>query len=180
MFILTLSQTTIIRLFQTGRVSRRQFQICWKWQRAPHTSRKHCRKRRNCSLRAISCFPKVFSKDLYCIHVKNKGLFGNEKRQFSQTTIFTFFKLKEFADDIFKFHEKDRKVSKRVENIAGKGEIARYEQFLLFPQRFQKTFTADTSNPGPVWKRINLKKNFIDFHGQLYVTVRARDDHERD
>ena len=26
----------------------------------------------------------------------------------------------------------------------GKGEIARYEQFLLFPQCFQKTCTADT------------------------------------
>ena len=26
----------------------------------------------------------------------------------------------------------------RVENIVGKGEIARYEQFLLFPQCFQK------------------------------------------
>ena len=31
------------------------------------------------------------------------------------------------------------KFSKRVENTAGKGEIARYEQFLLFPQCFQKT-----------------------------------------
>ena len=28
------------------------------------------------------------------------------------------------------------------ENTAGKGEIARYEQFLLFPQCFQKTCTA--------------------------------------
>ena len=26
------------------------------------------------------------------------------------------------------------KFSKQVENIVGKGEIARYEQFLLFPQ----------------------------------------------
>ena len=33
---------------------------------------------------------------------------------------------------------------KRVENTVGKGEIARYEQFLLFPQCFQKTCTADT------------------------------------
>ena len=32
--------------------------------------RKHCGKRRNCSLRAISPFPTVFSKDLYCRHVK--------------------------------------------------------------------------------------------------------------
>ena len=36
------------------------------------------------------------------------------------------------------------KVSKRVENTEGKGEIARYEQFLLFPQCFQKTCIADT------------------------------------
>ena len=32
-----------------------------------------------------------------------------------------------------------------VENIVGKGEIARYEQFLLFPQCFQKLFVADVS-----------------------------------
>ena len=31
-----------------------------------------------------------------------------------------------------------------IENTVGKGEIARYEQFLLFPQCFQKTYTADT------------------------------------
>ena len=34
-------------------------------------------------------------------------------------------KLKEFADDNFKFDENGRKLSKRVENIVGKGEIAR-------------------------------------------------------
>ena len=34
--------------------------------------------------------------------------------------------------------------SKRVEKIVGKGEIARYEQFLLFSQCFQKISTADT------------------------------------
>ena len=32
----------------------------------------------------------------------------------------------------------------RVENSVAKGEIARYEQFLLLPQCFQKTYTADT------------------------------------
>ena len=31
-----------------------------------------------------------------------------------------------------------------VENAVGKGEIARDEQFLLFPQSFQMTSTADT------------------------------------
>ena len=33
----------------------------------------------------------------------------------------------------------------RVENIVGKGEIARYEQFLLFPQCFQKLSVVDAS-----------------------------------
>ena len=32
---------------------------------------KHCGKRRNCSLREISPFPTVFSKDLYDRHVKH-------------------------------------------------------------------------------------------------------------
>ena len=34
--------------------------------------------------------------------------------------------------------------SKRVENTVRKGEIARYEQFLLFPQCFQESCSADT------------------------------------
>ena len=43
-----------------------------------------------------------------------------------------------FADNNFKFDKNGRKLSKRVENTVGKGEIARYEQFLLFPQCFKK------------------------------------------
>ena len=33
-----------------------------------------------------------------------------------------------------------------VENIVGKGEIARYEQFLLFPQCFKKQSVVDVLN----------------------------------
>ena len=40
------------------------------------TGRKRRGKRRNCSLRAISLFPTVFSKDLYCIHVNTRACFG--------------------------------------------------------------------------------------------------------
>ena len=36
-------------------------------------------------------------------------------------------------------------LSDLVENIVGKGEIARYEQFLLFPQCFQKLSVIDVS-----------------------------------
>ena len=40
----------------------------------------------------------------------------------------------------------------------GKGEIACYKQFLLFPQWFQKISSADKWKPGLVWEKI---KRFI-------------------
>ena len=52
-------------------------------------------------------------------------------------------KLKEFADDNFKFDENGIKFSIRVENTVGKGEIAHYKIFLLFPQCFKKTCTGN-------------------------------------
>ena len=52
-------------------------------------------------------------------------------------------KLKGFADDNVELDDNGRKSSKRVENAVGKGEIACYEQFLLFLQCFQMTCTAD-------------------------------------
>ena len=55
------------------------------------------------------------------------------------TTNFSFFKLKDLADDNFNAMKMAESYPKREENNAGKGEIARYEQFLLFPQCFQKT-----------------------------------------
>ena len=64
-------------------------------------------------------------------------------------------KLKEYADDNFQFDESDRMFSKRVENAVGKGEIAHYEQFLLFLQCFRWTYTADPSKTGTVRERVN-------------------------
>ena len=46
-------------------------------------------------------------------------------------------KLKELADDNFIFDKIDRLYFRQVENTVRKGEIARYEQFLLFPLCFQ-------------------------------------------
>ena len=63
---------------------------------------------------------------------------------FSKRQIFDSPKLKQFADNNFEFDENGRKFSKRVENTVGNREIACYELFLLFPQCFQKTCTADT------------------------------------
>ena len=55
------------------------------------------------------------------------------KRGLNSLQILDSSKLKEFADYNFKFDENDGKFSKMVENTVGNEEIARYEQFLLFP-----------------------------------------------
>ena len=60
--------------------------------------------------------------------------------------------MKEFADDNFKFDENGSKLSKWVENIVGKGEIARYEQFLLFPRCFQKACFPGVSKGVIMWE----------------------------
>ena len=48
-----------------------------------------------------------------------------------------------------------RKFSIRVENTVGKGEIACYEQFLLFPQCLQKASFLETSKGVIVWEWVN-------------------------
>ena len=54
----------------------------------------------------------------------------------SQATNLDFSKLKVPADDNFKFDKNSKNLSKWVQNTVGKGEIACYEQFLLFQQCF--------------------------------------------
>ena len=62
---------------------------------------------------------------------------------FPNDKILDFSKLKQFADNNSKFEDSGKKFAKRVDNTVGKGEIARYEQFFLFPQCF-KTRITDT------------------------------------
>ena len=79
----------------------------------------------------FSFFATVFSEDREEVNPFKRQLLNSSK-------------LKEFSDDNFKLTENGRKLSKWVENTVGKEEIARNEQFLLFPHCFQKTSTADT------------------------------------
>ena len=65
-------------------------------------------------------------------------------------------KLKQIEDNIFKFDENSRKFSKWVENTVGRGEIARYEQFLLFPQCFQKGCFLQASKGVIVWEWVKI------------------------
>ena len=69
-FLLTYYQMTNFRLFQTERVCRQHFRIWRKCKKVIQMGRKHCGKRRNCSLRAISPFPTVFSIGLFPRGVK--------------------------------------------------------------------------------------------------------------
>ena len=64
--------------------------------------------------------------------------------------------LKQFADDNFKFDENGRKLSKQVENTVGRGEIACYEEFLLFPQCFQKACFPGASKGVIVWEWVKV------------------------
>ena len=57
------------------------------------------------------------------------------------------------------------KFSKWVENTVGKGEIARYEQFLLFPQCFQKACFPGASKGVNVLEWVNSSVTAIHcFH----------------
>ena len=47
------------------------------------------------------------------------------------------------------------KLSKRVENTVGKGDIAPYEKFLLFPQCFQKACFPGASKGVIEWEWVN-------------------------
>ena len=79
--------------------------------------------------------------------------------------------MKEFADDNFKFDEDGRKLFKRVENTVGNGEIARHEQFLLFPQCFQKASFPGASKGVTVWKWANCIVPSRTAHGYASIML---------
>ena len=86
-----------------------------------------------------------------------------QSKPFLKRSILDLSKLKEIANDNFKVDDYGTKFSKRVENTVGKGEIARYEQFLLSPHCFQKTYTADTQKPGLVLEWVKTFPPVINF-----------------
>ena len=103
-------------------------------------------------------FPQSFQKVSYA------GL--GKELTLSQTTNFRVLQTKGFADNNFKFDENGRKFTKRSENTVGKGGNAHYEQFLLFPQFFQRTCATDRLKPGLVleqqWRETICKKSCFD------------------
>ena len=101
----------------------------------------------------------------------------------SQTTNLDLSKLREFANDNFDFVENVRKLFKQVENTVGKGEIARYEQFLFFPV-FSKQLVLQThKNQGLFGKGlINYfpsKPYVLGSHLTIYLTIMTFNDPEK-
>ena len=82
-----------------------------------------------------------WNKELNSFIYTNFNLFPNDN-------ISEWSKMKEFADDNLKFDLSGKKFSKWVENTVGKGEIARYEQFLLFPPNFKRRTLQTRKNQG--------------------------------
>ena len=87
-------------------------------------------------------------------------------------------KLKQSADDNFKLDENSKKFSKRVGDTVGKGEIARYEQFLLCPQCFQKACFPGVSKGVIVWEWVKsfdlYISNFLSSGGELNRKARFK------
>ena len=111
---------------------------------------------------ALFSFATVFSHSLM-IHAFNHNLCLSSP--ITRRQILDSSKLKEFADDNFKFDENGRTLSKWVENTVGKGEIARDEQFLLFPQCFQKACFPGASKGVIVWEWVKSLAFFFKVFG---------------
>ena len=92
------------------------------------------------------------------IHSKSFKCFPNDKS--CSWVVSDCFKLKEFADNNFKFDENGIQLSKRIDKMVGKGEIAHYELFLLFSQCFQTTCEQTRKDQGLFGKGLSLKTIF--------------------
>ena len=74
-----------------------------------------------------------------CVKESFNSDFQNLDLTLSQTTNFRLFQAGRVCRRQFHILMKMAEMfSKQIENTVGKGEIARYEQFLLFPQFFSK------------------------------------------
>ena len=107
-------------------------------------------------------------KEIQCLtHHKKKMHYPITRRQ-----ILDWSKLKQSTDDNFTFDENTRKFSKRVENTVGKGEIGRYEQFLLFPQCFEIACFPEASKGVIVWEWVKppfLRVNLISTNKRICI-----------
>ena len=80
--------------------------------------------------------------------------------------------MKQSVDDNFEFDVNSSKFSELVENTMSEGEIALYEQFLLYPQCFQKVCFPGASKGVIVWEWVKpIKKHPLTIDGNFTVHV---------
>ena len=84
-----------------------------------------------------------------CFPEASEGVIVWEWEAITRRQIFDSYKLKQYADDNFKFDENGRKLSKQVENTVRKGEIA---------QCFQKACFPEASKGVIVWEWVKTSK----------------------
>ena len=103
----------------------------------------------------IFTFPLVFSKDLYCRHVKPDLVW-------ERVNPLPHYKIQNFNISKLRAPENNtsnamqnikniKLVFHRIENIVGKGENAGYHHFLLYPQCFQKARFSGMSKASIMW-----------------------------
>ena len=106
-----------------------------------------CQRRKKMGKRRIRWLPKFSTVPMFL-----KALFHRTINPLPDDKILDWSKLKQFADDNFEFDINSRKFSQPVENTVDKGEIAHYEQFLLFLQCFQKACFPRASKGFIMWE----------------------------
>ena len=127
----------------------------------------------------------MYGPNIYSKHVKNNKIlvYGPKICSKHDCIVCTFFlnplpddkildwsKLKQSADNYIEFDSNSRKFSKLVENTVGKGEISRHEQFLLFPQDFQKACFPGPSKGVIVWEWVN---NYLIYKANFFYSLTA-------
>ena len=90
----------------------------------------------------------LFTNSFNCFHSKLE--------LFVKLQIFYSSKFKDFADDNFEFEENGGKLSLRVENTVGKGEIACDEQSVLLPTVFSKDLYCRHVKTRLFWVWVNI------------------------
>ena len=108
----------------------------------------------NCCLQSVS----IWTSLKFCRLVK--GTFINVKEfilTHYQTTKYRLFQTESFQMTISNLTKMAESYPNGKKTLR-KGEIARYEQFLLFPQCFQKACFKGASKGVIVWEWVNTKK----------------------
>ena len=113
--------------------------------------RKHCGKRRNCSLRAIFSFLTVFSKDFYCKHVKRRTCLGK-----GQYIVLNLYALSMYYT-IVTFNDPEKGVWKHP----GKRRKCWYPTFSPFPTMFSNFLVKK--------RKINVWLTFICLLQTLWI-----------